>query len=156
MATDRFFTVEKERILAREKKIAENQVSGAAGFRAAPEKSLQLAKIAARVAAENGGTNLVVIDMTGLTALFDYFVIATGTSSRQLRAMSDDIEARVKAELNDRRMNIDGADDSRWIVLDYGTVVVHLFDEETRQFYGLEALWADCPRLDLTETLKGV
>lgn len=142
--------------MARDKKIQENQVSGAAPFRAAPEKSLQLAQVAARVAAENGGTEIVVLDLTGLTALFDYFVIATGTSSRQLRAMSDDIETRVKTELNDRRMNMDGSDDSRWIVLDFGTVVVHLFDAETRQFYGLEALWADCPRLDLTETLKGV
>jgi ribosome-associated protein len=115
-----------------------------------------LAHVAARVAAENGGTDIVVLDLTGLTALFDYFVIATGTSSRQLRAMSDDIETRVKTELNDRRMNMDGSDDSRWIVLDFGTVVIHLFDTETRQFYGLEALWADCPRLDLSETLKGI
>ena len=142
--------------MARDKKIPENQVSGAAPFRAAPEKSLQLAHVAARVAAENGGTDIVVLDLTGLTALFDYFVIATGTSSRQLRAMSDDIETRVKTELNDRRMNMDGSDDSRWIVLDFGTVVIHLFETETRQFYGLEALWADCPRLDLSETLKGI
>ena len=142
--------------MARDKKIQENQVSGAAPFRAAPEKSLQLAHVAARVAAENGGTDIVVLDLTGLTALFDYFVIATGTSSRQLRAMSDDIETRVKTELNDRRMNMDGSDDSRWIVLDFGTVVIHLFDTETRQFYGLEALWADCPRLDLSDTLNGI
>lgn len=142
--------------MTREKKTDEHQVSGPAGYRAAPDKSLQLAQVAARVAAENGGTNIVALDLTGLTALFDYFVIATGTSSRQLRAMSDDIETRVKSELNDRRMNMEGSDDSRWIVLDYGTVVVHLFDEETRQFYGLEALWADCPRLDLSETLKGI
>lgn len=141
--------------MARDKKIQENQVSGSAPFRAAPEKALQLAQVAARVAAENSGTEIVVLDLTGLTALFDYFVIATGTSTRQLKAMSDDIEARVKAELNDRRMNIDGSDDSRWIVLDFGTVVVHLFDHETRQFYGLEALWADCPRLDLSQILKG-
>jgi ribosome-associated protein len=142
--------------LARDKKIQENQVSGAAPFRAATWANCRLFSGAARVAAENGGTNIVVLDLTGLTALFDYFVIATGTSSRQLRAMSDDIETRVKTELNDRRMNMEGSDDSRWIVLDFGTVVVHLFDEETRQFYGLEALWADCPRLDLSETLKGV
>lgn len=146
----------KEHVLTRDKKIEEHQVSGAASYRAAPDKSLQLAQVAARVAAENGGSNIVALDLTGLTALFDYFVIVTGTSSRQLRAMSDDIEARVKSELNDRRMNMEGSDDSRWIVLDYGTVVVHLFDEETRQFYGLEALWADCPRLDLSETLKGI
>ena len=53
-------------------------------------------------------------------------------------------------------MNIDGYDDSKWIVLDYGTVVIHLFDEDTRVFYSLEALWGDAAKVDLTETLKNV
>lgn len=88
--------------------------------------------------------------------MFDYFVIATGTSRRQLHAMSEEIDHRLEDELKDKRMNIDGYDESRWIVLDYGTVVIHLFDEETRDFYSLEALWADASKLDLTETLADV
>lgn len=120
------------------------------------EHSLKLACAAAHAAAENGGTDVVVLDMTDQTAVFDYFVIATGSSSRQLHAMSEEVDHKLEDELNDKRMNIDGYDESRWIVLDYSTVVVHLFDEETRVFYSLEALWGDAKRVDLTETLKDV
>lgn len=118
--------------------------------------SLELALAAARSAAENGGTDLMVLDMTQHTASFDYFVIATGTSRRQLHAMSEEIDEKLENELNDKRMNIDGYSDSRWIVLDYATVVIHLFDEDTRQFYALEALWGDAEKVDLTETLKDI
>lgn len=94
--------------------------------------------------------------MSKHTAIFDYFVIATGTSRRQLHAISEEIDHKLEDELNDKRMNIDGYDDSKWIVLDYGTVVIHLFDEDTRVFYSLEALWGDAEKVDLTETLKNV
>jgi ribosome-associated protein len=97
-----------------------------------------------------------VLDMTKHTAIFDYFVIATGTSRRQLHAMSEEIDEKLEKGLNDKRVNIDGYDESRWIVLDYGTVVIHLFDEDTRAFYSLESLWADAKNVDLTETLKDV
>ncbi|MEC9093007.1 MAG: ribosome silencing factor [Planctomycetota bacterium] len=124
--------------------------------RANPEKSLELALAAARVAAENRGTEVTVLDMTGSVAWVDYFVIATGTSRRQLHAMSEAIDQKLEKELDDQRMNLDGYDESRWIVLDYGTVLIHLFDEETRQFYSLESLWADANRVDLSDTLKGI
>ncbi len=120
------------------------------------QTSLNLALAAVRTAAENGGFDLVVLDMTKHTAIFDYFVIASGTSRRQLHAMSEEIDHKLEDELNDKRINIDGYDDSRWIVLDYGTVVIHLFDEDTRQFYSLETLWADAPKIDLTETLADI
>jgi ribosome-associated protein len=113
------------------------------------EASQHLLQTAARVAAEMGGTHIVALDMTGLTALFDYFLIVTGTSRRQLRAMADEIDRTVKDELHDRRMNIEGQDQSSWVVLDYTTVVVHLFDNDTRAYYSLEALWADAPRFPL-------
>jgi len=135
---------------------AEDQASGAAAKRANPEHSLTLALAAAQTAAENGGTDIVVMDMSAHTAIFDYFVIATGTSRRQLHAMSEEIDHKLEDELSDKRMNIDGYDDSRWIVLDYSTVVIHLFDEDTRAFYSLEALWADAKKVDLTETLKNI
>lgn len=132
----------------------EDQASGPAPTRANPELSLTLALAAARTAAENRGTDILVLDMSGHTAIFDYFVIATGTSRRQLHAMSEEVDRVLEGELNDKRMNIDGYDDSKWIVLDYGTVVIHLFDEETRMFYSLESLYADAKKVDLTETLK--
>ena len=134
----------------------EHQPSGAASTRANPEYSLVLALAAVKTAAENGAQDLVVLDMSKHTAIFDYFVIATGTSRRQLHAISEEIDHKLEDELNDKRMNIDGYDDSKWIVLDYGTVVIHLFDEDTRVFYSLEALWGDAAKVDLTETLKNV
>ncbi len=88
------------------------------------------------------------MDMSDHTANFDYFVIATGASRRQLRAISEEIDDKLEKELHDKRMHIDGVDSSNWIVLDYGTVIVHLFDEPTRAFYGLEALWADAQRVE--------
>jgi ribosome-associated protein len=118
--------------------------------------SLELALAAARTAAENGGADIVVLNMSEHTPQFDYFVIATGSSRRQLHAMSEEVDDKLEGELNDKRMNIDGYSDSRWIVLDYATVVIHLFDEDTRQFYALEALWADAEKVDLTETLKDI
>ena len=142
--------------MADEKPLPDNLPTRAASSRANPERSLKLVLAAARTAAENGGTDIVVMDMSQHTAIFDYFLIATGTSRRQLHAISEEIDHKLEDELNDKRMNIDGYDDSRWIVLDYGTVVIHLFDEDTRQFYSLEALWGDAPKIDLTETLSGI
>jgi ribosome-associated protein len=134
----------------------EHQPSGAAPKRTNPDHSLKLAIAAVQTAAENGGSDLVVLDMSAHTAIFDYFVIATGTSRRQLHAISEEIDDKLEKELNDKRMNIDGYDDSKWIVLDYGTVVIHLFDEDTRAFYSLEALWGDAKRIDLTDALKNI
>lgn len=120
------------------------------------ERGLKLALAAARTAAENRGRDLVVLDTRQITPIFDYFVIATGTSRRQLHAMSEEIDHRLTDELGDRRLGIEGYQESRWIVLDYGDVVIHLFDEEARQFYDLEGLWAEAERVDLTDTLAGV
>lgn len=117
------------------------------------EATLKIAKTAARAAAENKGQDIVLLDVSKQTSIFDCFVIATGTSRRQLHAISDEIDHALEA-LGEKRMSTSGYDESRWIVLDYGGLVVHLFDEETRAFYDLEGLWADSPRVDLTEALK--
>lgn len=118
--------------------------------------SLDLALAAARTAAENRGQNVLVLDVREVTPIFDYFVIATGTSRRQMHAMSEEIDHKLEDDMGDGRLNIAGYDDSRWIVLDYGNVVIHLFDEETRDYYALEDLWAEGKRVDLTETLRGL
>lgn len=114
------------------------------------ERSYQLAIAAARVAAENKGRDIVVLDMRDQTPIFDYFVIATGTSRRQLHAISDEIDHVLEKELGDRRLGIEGYQESHWVILDYGDVVIHLFDENTRRYYDLEGLWGNAPRLDLT------
>jgi ribosome-associated protein len=106
-------------------------------------RSLHLALTAARIAADNRGRDILLLDMREQTQIFDYFLIVTGTSRRQLLAMSDEISHAAKVTLKDKRIGLEGRDESRWIVLDYGDVVIHLFDEDTRKFYSLENLWAD-------------
>lgn len=113
------------------------------------ERSLELALAAARTAEENRGENIVLLDLRGVTPEFDYFVIATGNSRRQLHAISEDIDHRLEDDLGDKRMGIEGYSDSRWILLDYGSVVVHLFDAETRDYYALEDLWNEAKRVRL-------
>ena len=85
----------------------------------------------------------MVLDVCAQSAEFDFFVLATGTSRRQLHAISEQIDDVLQKELGDKRLGIEGYQESRWIVLDYGSVVIHLFDDETREYYDLESLWAD-------------
>ena len=114
-----------------------------------PDRSLQLALAAAQVAAENRGQDIVVLDLREQTPIFDFFVIASGTSRRQLHAISEEIDHRLEDELQDQRLGIEGYAESSWILLDYGSVVVHLFDEGTRGYYDLENLRANAKRVDL-------
>ena len=112
-------------------------------------RSLKLALAAARTAAENQAADVVVLDMRELTPIFDYFVLATGTSRRQLHAISEEIDRVLESEMGDQRLGIEGYNESRWILLDYGSVVIHLFDAETRDYYALEDLWAQAERVPL-------
>ncbi len=86
---------------------------------------------------------LVVLNLQGLTALADYFVLATASSERQAQALADAVEAALKAE-GRRPLSIEGYS-APWILLDYGDVVFHIFHDEARRFYGLERLWGDAP-----------
>jgi ribosome-associated protein len=113
------------------------------------ERSLQLALAAARTADENRGQDIVVLDMRSITPVFDYFVIVTGNSRRQLHAISEEIDRTLEKDLGDKRMGIEGYSESRWILLDYGSVVIHIFDEETREFYALEEFWGTAERVPL-------
>jgi len=115
----------------------------------ASERSLQLALAAARTAEDNRGLDIVLLDLREITPVFDYFVLITGNSRRQLHAISEEIDHCLEKELGDERMGIEGYRESRWILLDYGTVVIHLFDEEMREFYALEQLWNQARRVSL-------
>jgi ribosome-associated protein len=110
-------------------------------------QALQRALAAARTAEENRARDIVVLDMRELSTMFDYFVLATGTSRRQLHAISEETDRVLEERMGDHRLGIEGYDQSRWILLDYGDVVVHLFDAETRAYYGLEDLWAEAKRV---------
>ena len=88
-----------------------------------------------------------MLDLRELTEVFDYFVIASAASRRQLHAISEDIDRVLEKEMGDKRLGIEGYQDSRWILLDYGDVVIHLFDPETREYYALEDLWGQAKRV---------
>jgi ribosome-associated protein len=110
-------------------------------------RSLQLALTAAKIAEENRGRDIVVLDMRELTSIFDYFVLATGSSRRQLHAISEEIDRTLEQTLGDHRLGIEGYVEGRWILLDYGDVVVHLFDGEAREYYALEQLWCKAKQI---------
>jgi ribosome-associated protein len=111
-------------------------------FVADKKTALERAMTAARTAELNRGQDITILDLRELTPVFDYFVLASGTSRRQLHAMSEEIDHALEDDLGDKRLGIEGYSESRWIVLDYGDVVIHLFEPETREFYGIEQLWA--------------
>ncbi len=106
------------------------------------ERSLQRALAAARTADDNRGRDIVVLDLRELTQVFDYFVLVTGSSRRQLHSISEEIDQVLERDYGDHRLGLEGYVESRWILLDFGDVVVHLFDSETRNYYALEQLWA--------------
>lgn len=109
--------------------------------------ALDRACLAARAAADNKARDVMVLDMREITPLYDFFVLATGTSRRQVHTVTEEIDATLAAH-GDRRRSIEGYEASTWVVQDYGDVVVHVFNPQTREYYGLEELWADAPRVD--------
>ena len=114
---------------------------------AAQADALDRACLCARVAADNKARDVVVLDMRGVTPIYDYLVLTTGASRRQMHAIAEEVDDALRAR-GDRRLGIEGYEASRWIVQDYGDVVVHLFDPEAREYYALEDLWADSRRVD--------
>jgi ribosome-associated protein len=111
--------------------------------------SLANAITAARIADEDRGQNIVVLDLTGVTSIVDFFVIATATSQRQMHAIADDVNRKLKHEDGNRRISIEGyRTEGNWILTDYGDVVLHVFTPEGRLLYNLEQLWADAPRIE--------
>jgi len=117
------------------------------GADAIRKRSLQHACQCARTAEDYRGQDTIVLDLTKITALFDYFVLTTGNSPRQMRAIADEVDRQLKHE-GSRRLGLEGYEASTWILQDYGDVVLHVFTPETRRVYDLERLWADAPRVD--------
>jgi len=113
------------------------------------DRAKQLAFAVARVAEETRGSEVQVLDLRHVTDVFDYFVIATGTSRRQMHAMADEIKHALKQSHHDVPRAVEGYEDGRWIVMDYGDVVVHLFDAESREYWDLEHLWGDAKPVPL-------
>jgi ribosome-associated protein len=111
------------------------------------QRGLQQACLAARALDDFRGQDTIVLDLTGITPIVDYFVVTTGTSSRQMRAMAEEVHRVLKQE-GSKRIGLEGAEGSSWILQDYGDIVIHIFTGEGRDLYDLERLWGDAPRVD--------
>lgn len=111
--------------------------------------SFELAKVAAIAADDKKATDIVLLDLRDQTDVCDYFLICTGANGRLMDAVVEEIEEKVKAGLGAKPLSVEGKANSSWILMDYGIVVIHVFKPETRDFYRLERLWGDAPRVDL-------
>jgi len=111
---------------------------------AADERLAAQVKRAVAALLDKKAGKLVVLNLGGLTAMSDYFVLASATSDRQAQALAEAVEEAMKAE-GRRPLSVEGYNKATWILLDYGDAVFHIFHEEARRFYGLERLWGDAP-----------
>ena len=105
---------------------------------------IAMLQTAAAAADAKGGQDLVGLDVSGPLPLVDVFLIVTGRNERNVAAIADEIEDKL-LESGHKRLRREGREQSRWVLLDFGDLVVHVFHEEERTFYGLERLWKDCP-----------
>jgi ribosome-associated protein len=111
-------------------------------------------KLALHCASEKKGFNLAVIDLRSIASFTEFFVLASGTNSRQVQAICDEIEDKLKSELKHRPIRIEGYQTADWVLLDYGDFIVHVFEQKQRAFYDLERLWRDARMVELPENLQ--
>ena len=115
------------------------------------EEVRRLAVVAARAAAAKVGADTVVLEVGAVLAITDHFVITSAANARQVRTITEEVEARVSESGGPKPLRIEGLDDARWVLIDYGDFVVHVFLEEVRRYYDIERLWSDAPRVEWEE-----
>jgi ribosome-associated protein len=116
----------------------------------ATDTAAELARTAAQAAADKLATDIVLIDVSDRLAITDVFVIATGGNERQVEAIVDEVEERLRLA-GAKPLRREGKRDGRWVLLDYADIVVHVQHAEERVFYSLERLWKDCPLIEFTD-----
>lgn len=117
-----------------------------------PLKGREIALAAARLALRKKAGDLVILELTGLTVIADYFVICSGENITQVKAIAEFIEEEFSRK-GIRPLGIEGLDYSHWVLLDYGDVIVHVFEKETRSYYSLERLWMDAKTIEINEDM---
>ena len=110
--------------------------------------SKEIALKAAEILSSKKAADLKILEIKELTSICDYFVICSGTSSPHIKALCDETEIKL-AEAFDLKCRNEGYNAANWLLMDYGNVVIHIFNKESLEFYGLERLWADAPELEL-------
>lgn len=113
----------------------------------------KMAKLACQALEEKKGTDIKIIDIHKVSVIADYFIIASASNSNQVEAMVDSVQETLgRAGFEPKQ--VEGTKNSAWVLMDYGDVIVHIFDEENRLFYDLERIWRDGVTLDAKEFLK--
>lgn len=115
----------------------------------ASERATQLATIAAQAAEEKLASSIVALDVSDQMPLTDIFVIVSADNERQVAAMVEEIEDRLRVEADTKPLRREGDKDARWVLLDFGDIVVHAQHDDEREYYELARLWKDCPVIDL-------
>ena len=114
-------------------------------------ESLEIARLCAQYAADKKAADLVLLDLRGISPVTDFFVIGTANSNPHLRAVRDEIVERLRDDHGLKPIGADGNYESQWLIVNYPNVLVHVLSPEKREFYRLEELWGDAPRLPLVE-----
>ena len=104
-------------------------------------------RIAVAAALDKKAYDVDVLALSGLTSIADYFILTTASNERQAQAIADSVLSRLLEELRVKPMLIEGTNPGRWILLDFGDFIVHIFTEDCRRFYALERLWGDAPNV---------
>lgn len=108
----------------------------------------ELAQTVASLAWQKKAEEIVILDLRGLSNFTDYFVICSGTSKPHLKAIRTEVKTRLREDSSVSAKSVDGEPESQWMVLDYGDVIVHIFHRSRRDFFALEDLWSDAPRVE--------
>ena len=118
----------------------------------ATDRAIELARAAASAAADKIATDIIALDVSEHLVITDAFVVASAPNDRQVRAIVEEIEDRLQ-QLGAKAIRREGLREGRWVLIDFGDVVVHVQHDEDREYYALERLWRDCPPIELPETV---
>ena len=110
---------------------------------------MELIEVAVKALDDKHGIDISVIDVTDRTTIGDYFIVASGSSNAQAKALAEEVEMKM-TKLGYEPKNVEGYQTAMWILLDYGDIIIHIFYNETREFYSLEQLWNEAPRIDIS------
>ena len=117
-------------------------------------ESLEIARLCAKYADDKKAEDILLLDLRGLSPVTDFFVICTATSSPQLRAVRDEIVEQMRDEHGLKPLFSDGSYESQWLIVNFPNVLAHILSPEKREFYALEELWGDAPRLQWQENVE--
>ncbi len=114
----------------------------------------KLLKACEEIAYDRKAENIIRLDLTGVSAVSDYFILCTATSEPHIRAVSERIQREVLEKLKIKPVHVDGSPESRWIIVDFGNVMVHIMTADSRELYQLEELWNDVPNVDAVKRIE--